>query len=952
MKDRKQIHNKLSKALANIDKEIREAELNLNKKRPAYIKAKENASHIEKKLETAKKSLASARKTHNSHEETVNQLKSELEKVTKKIERFNEELKQKSEAKKNDIVLEESQKQEYIRLKDEAARLSAKYLNDLDSDQRIFKEISDKMESMQAKKLEIQSRIKIMQNEREENLKRIEKLKDNIVSNEQNCEELKKKESEVDDTVKNSKKRIDEINKELDHINNELGDAKVDRHEDERRKKKAEVVENLKKLYPGVYDRLLNMCKLTHKRYNIGITRVMGKSMEAIIVDTEKTGRACIQYLKDQMMEPETFLPLDYIEAKPLMEKLRTIQNPKGVRLVFDVLKFDPPAVEKAVLYATNNALICETPEDANKVAFELSNNKRYDAVALDGTFYQKCGFISGGSAELERRAKRWDEKDLHKLKYQKEKLAEELKDHCKRARKESDLNVIQSQIRGLESRLRYSKIDLQTIEKRNDELKREIVRREVELNELLPAIEELNQKLDGVKDKINHTQSLMNGVEDEIFKDFCKELNVDNIREYEERQNKESQESEKIKLLLDNEKNAIQSRLAYENSKDTLENVNRWEKSIEMEEKNLEFAREVEKKEMKAIEAEFDKVEKLKNDKILKKSELDNVEDGINEEKKQLNVVQKDIVTIQKSLMTVECKLESKKADRNGIYMFSKLECINLPLASGNLENVVRASTQNDDENEDMTEGDSFLRQSQRSYENDNMIVPDFSVLDSHLKNYEDPESTKKKESEFQAEIDSKKEILRKIQAPNLRALDKLDEVKDRLKNTDTELSNLRTASKNAKNDFEKYKTLRYKTFSECFDTIALNVDQIYKSLTNNRGAQAFLVPENPEEPYLEGINYNCVAPGKRFQPMSNLSGGEKTLAALALLFAIHSFKPTPFFVLDEIDAALDNTNIGKIARFIRQKTETSCQCIVISLKEEFYGHADCLIGVTTDVS
>ena len=77
-----------------------------------------------------------------------------------------------------------------------------------------------------------------------------------------------------------------------------------------------------------------------------------------------------------------------------------------------------------------------------------------------------------------------------------------------------------------------------------------------------------------------------------------------------------------------------------------------------------------------------------------------------------------------------------------------------------------------------------------------------------------------------------------------------------------------------------------------------------------------AFLGPENPEEPYLEGINYNCVAPGKRFQPMSNLSGGEKTIAALALLFAIHSYQPAPFFVLDEIDAALDNTNIGKVKK------------------------------------
>lgn len=170
----------------------------------------------------------------------------------------------------------------------------------------------------------------------------------------------------------------------MEDINNELGDAKGDRHEDERRKKKAEVVEHLKKLYPGVHDRLLNLCKPIHKRYNMAITRVMGKSMEAIVVDTEKTGRQCIQYLKDQMMEPETFLPLDYIEVKPMKERLRNIQNPKGVKLIYDVLKYDPPSIKRAMLFATNNALVCETSEDANIVAFELDGH-RYDAVALDG---------------------------------------------------------------------------------------------------------------------------------------------------------------------------------------------------------------------------------------------------------------------------------------------------------------------------------------------------------------------------------------------------------------------------------------------------------------------------------------------------------------------------------------------------------------------------------------
>ena len=97
------------------------------------------------------------------------------------------------------------------------------------------------------------------------------------------------------------------------------------------------------------------------------------------------------------------------------------------------------------------------------------------------------------------------------------------------------------------------------------------------------------------------------------------------------------------------------------------------------------------------------------------------------------------------------------------------------------------------------------------------------------------------------------------------------------------------------------------------------------------------------------QGINYNCVAPGKRFQPMSNLSGGEKTIAALALLFAIHSYQPAPFFVLDEIDAALDNTNIGKVASYIESQ-KGSMNIMVISLKEEFYSHADALVGITTN--
>jgi len=83
----------------------------------------------------------------------------------------------------------------------------------------------------------------------------------------------------------------------------------------------------------------------------------------------------------------------------------------------------------------------------------------------------------------------------------------------------------------------------------------------------------------------------------------------------------------------------------------------------------------------------------------------------------------------------------------------------------------------------------------------------------------------------------------------------------------------------------------------------------------------------------------------------MEQLSGGEKTVAALALLFSIHSYRQAPFFVLDEIDAALDNINVKKVCNYIKSRSKSDFQCIVISLKDIFFEHADSLIGICKDM-
>ena len=82
----------------------------------------------------------------------------------------------------------------------------------------------------------------------------------------------------------------------------------------------------------------------------------------------------------------------------------------------------------------------------------------------------------------------------------------------------------------------------------------------------------------------------------------------------------------------------------------------------------------------------------------------------------------------------------------------------------------------------------------------------------------------------------------------------------------------------------------------------------------------------------------------------MEHLSGGEKTMAALALLFAVHSYQPSPFFVLDEVDAALDNANVGRIAHYIREHAGPGMQFIVISLKAGLFQGSEALVGIHRD--
>lgn len=229
---------------------------------------------------------------------------------------------------------------------------------------------------------------------------------------------------------------------------------------------------------------------------------------------------------------------------------------------------------------------------------------------------------------------------------------------------------------------------------------------------------------------------------------------------------------------------------------------------------------------------------------------------------------------------------------------------------------------------------------------EQENKIEVDYGLLEQDKKDEKEYELTI---YHLNKDLQVKKETIEKFATSKIKATEKLDIISGKVVSMNEEFQNAKKKLKIAKTAFENIKNERVEKFNHCLTHISDKIDGIYKGLTQNEGAQAYLCSENVEEPYLDGINYDCVAPGKRFRRMAHMSGGEKAIAALALLFAIHSYQPTPFFVLDEIDATLDNTNIGKIVSFI-QNEKNNLQTIAISLKEQFYGHTDTLVGITPE--
>ncbi|KER21776.1 hypothetical protein T265_15014, partial [Opisthorchis viverrini] len=465
MKEKRRELGKVNRDQSSVEQEIKKCEQKIGKRRPEFIKVSQLLRHVTEKHKESKKSLENAKQLHSSHLQEIAQLEAESEKISSLKREYEQQQTKKSLEQGINLELEETQLNEYHRLKQKVAErtshlsavldgLNREYneqkdlydaldrrkneiesslkrketelnenkkrlqklmeyidpstvapfrclsamppeLNEyhrlkqkvaertshlsavLDGLNREYNEQKDLYDALDRRKNEIESSLKRKETELNENKKRLQKLMEYIESSNRAITEQRETEKAIREEVEQATRRIDEINTELEAVVCQLGEAKVERHESSRAAKKQELIENLKRLFPGVHGRLLEMCQPSHRRYQVAITKVLGKYMDAIVCDSEKTAKECIQYMKDQRIEPETFLPLDFLDVKPIDERLREISDPPNVHLVIDVIQCDPIIVKKALTFACGNALVCETVEHARYVAYQTGERKK-----------------------------------------------------------------------------------------------------------------------------------------------------------------------------------------------------------------------------------------------------------------------------------------------------------------------------------------------------------------------------------------------------------------------------------------------------------------------------------------------------------------------------------------------------------------------------------------------
>lgn len=768
--------------------------------------------------------------------------------------------------------------------------------------------------------------------------------------------------------------RREALDTEIEGINATLRDARDDRRKNKDEERLSQAMNTLKRHFPGVQGRLVDLCRPTQRRFNLAVTVAAGKDMDAIVVDTFQTGAECIQYLREQQVGTATFLPLDKIQVPSAesTEHVRAVTEQDGrYRLAADVIACDE-SVKKAVLYAVGNTVVCDDLDCARELCFGQGGRRRPDeqarvkAVTIGGAVISKGGTMTGGVTKDDtNRAGRWDEREMDKLREKKEQLEAERAEldvvgsggRGGRRREGSlshstKIEELRNTVGNLKNRDQYSKSDLDYTEKQLKEKQTFLSSTEKQMAKLQKQLSAAEKEFEKVSVAVQGAIEDVKAAEDEHLGPFREATGLRDLQAYEEAIGKSREDFNQKKRTVMEHIAKLEQQKNYELGRDFKKPLERLEKRINDRKAKLEEAKE---READLLEKVAEAKAKLADAESTLKQASGNEkthEDEVRVAQKAFSEAQEERLKVSKAINSEESLLERLRGKLHETLQKARVEEVDLPIIHGSgEEDPTRRSTrsqprsQQADDDSEQEEGTSerssdLLSQpfsqaltqetaastAHFSQADDARVVRDrketakidFSSLRLPLRKRVSDREEKKMRKEFEDQLTKVAADIESM-VPNMKANEAFDNVTERLKESGADFDKAKAEARKAVVAFQRIKGQRAKRFNDAFQHIDEALRTIYTDMTKSSkhplGGNAYLSLDDAEEPYRGGMKFNAMPPMKRFRDMEQLSGGEKTVAALALLFAIHSYRPAPFFVMDEVDAALDNGKFRGIA-------------------------------------
>lgn len=924
----------------------------MEKLRPMEVKYETEKSGLSRRIKGDERNLSKLQEQFEESSESVRSIEMELKDCVEQIKVLQNDIKEAEEA----SVSAESMA-EYRSLKDVVATRTSALQQELEVVRQNVDSAERQKNSLEAREKDLRERRSTAQNDVGVYKKRSDELSAQIVSTKHDISGFAQEQARASEVRSERDGVRHQLERKINDITQQIRDAKADMNESSRERSLNNALESMQRLFgAGVHGRLSDLCQPTQAKYREALAVVFGKMMDAIVVENERIGNECIRYLKDQRAGMATFIPLENVRPRPVDESLRRLGG--TARLVIDVVR-NEEKYYKAVQYAAGNAVVCDSLDEARRLRY--GSGRKIKICSIDGTLINKAGFMTGGVGRAEvNRARKWDRGEIDTLKRKRASAQEAL---AKMGDAEVDrrnaANLAES-IDAAQRKLAILQHDQREAAVRADACNKDFEHTSDEVNLLRPQLSAAAKAFQKAMDKVKSLEERLHGLENELFGDFAQRHGIESVQQFEEQFVRKSEKIREEKLELETKEVGLRSSLKYQKSQQNRLSITRLEKRIDAQKtrkctiedslENLGTKRAELQSRVESVTKEVEETEAERQDALEliadKRQEFRKENEGLSETKKQLS--------------EKRAKMENLRGQRKKLLVAAKVAQVDIPTRDDDSEQedvVDEQDAERDDDGDaimtsgaqaDADEGDPA------SVAVDISVKIDYSSLSRKLRAAATADKQREILGKFSEKIRTLEQQLDGL-APNMRATEHMSELQAKLGEMDREAETARERARNAVSTFEDVKQKRQDRFSNCFVHVAEKINEVYRQLTKSAtypmGGTAYLSLEQQDEPYLGGIKFNAMPPTKRFRDMEQLSGGERTVAALALLFAIHDFRPSPFFVLDEVDAALDSLNVGKVSTYVKSRAP-ELQTIVISLKDSFYERADALIGIYRDVA